>query len=513
MKKYDSIFSDFSGMDFETWKEQAIKTLKGADFDKSLTRTTAEGITIQPYYTQGKGFENVSNTPADPYKPWDIIESILVEDFENANKAALKVLNEGATAIEFDLVKFPKPSALEIEQLTKDIDTSIANVFFLNVSENCALPLNYCHPIDGYSIKQKGANIIQEITCTLSLLQDFLEKGKSQKVWIRLSTGDSYFMEIAKFTAFRNLCETVLKEYGIPLENLYIQAVSTVLNKTTIDPYTNMLRNTTEAMAAIIGGCNGLTILPHDLLLSESKEMGKRIARNISLILQHESYFGKSPNPVPGTYFLENLVNEISEKSWALFLEIEEKGGFTALKIDLDKSIAENKRLQQKKINNRSKVLVGVNDFPDLTENLVQRTEYNTFERWSEQFEKLKKAFLIKKVKALVLTENSKMGSLRFSFSVNFFGSVGIQLLKLSGKTTEEQLSQLPIEKFDLLVVCTSNESWNEILPRLNKVKSLITIAGNTKDLVTEENALTASHCFYAGIDLVAYFEKLLKEI
>jgi methylmalonyl-CoA mutase len=328
-------------------------------------------------------------------------------------------------------------------------------------------------------------------------------------------------MEIAKFQVLRNLCNTILEQYNISSEKLYIQAISWVLNKSTIDNYTNMLRNTTEAMSSVIGGCDGISVLPHDALMEESKEMGKRIARNISLVLQHESYFGTSPNPVAGTYYIEELSQELTEKSWNLFLEIEELGGYQKAFESgiIEKAIKENRDKQQQQINNRSTVLVGVNDFPNLEEKEIQTKENTDIERWSGSFENIRKKVSERKqpIKAVALFENNhKMSALRYAYSVNFWSCVGISLSKLQGKEIEEQILSLKNTDYDMLIICSSNESWNAIVEKLKtslSKKGLWIIAGNTKDGLDEQYAQTINHSFYAGIDMIDFIENILKEI
>jgi methylmalonyl-CoA mutase len=107
-----------------------------------------------------------------------------------------------------------------------------------------------------------------------------------------------------------------------------IHCVTSELNKTVDDPFTNMLRTQTEAMSAIIGGTDSLTVQPYDISFRKPDEFSERIARNQQLILKKESYFDKVVDPAAGSYYIENLTNMIAENAWKLFLEIEDQGGF-----------------------------------------------------------------------------------------------------------------------------------------------------------------------------------------
>ncbi len=110
-----------------------------------------------------------------------------------------------------------------------------------------------------------------------------------------------------------------------------IHCVTSEWNKTVYDPYVNMLRTQTEAMSAILGGTDSLTVEPFDIAFRKPDEFSERIARNQQLILKEEAYFDKVADPAAGSYYIENLTNLIAEHAWKLFVEIEEKGGFLVI--------------------------------------------------------------------------------------------------------------------------------------------------------------------------------------
>ena len=110
-----------------------------------------------------------------------------------------------------------------------------------------------------------------------------------------------------------------------------IHCVTSEWNKTVYDPYVNMLRTQTEAMSAILGGTDSLTVEPFDIVFRKPDEFSERIARNQQLILKEEAYFDKVADPAAGSYYIENLTSLIAENAWKLFLEIEETGWFSCL--------------------------------------------------------------------------------------------------------------------------------------------------------------------------------------
>ena len=134
-------------------------------------------------------------------------------------------------------------------------------------------------------------------------------------------------------------------------------------------PYTNLLRATTEAMAAIVGGCDALTVRPYDAVLDRKQsaaeqEFSQRIARNVSILLEEESYFDKVADPSAGSYYVETLTQQLAESAWALFLDVEQRGGFA--KAFASGFIADEiERAYRAKVDavRQGRVLVGVTKF------------------------------------------------------------------------------------------------------------------------------------------------------
>jgi methylmalonyl-CoA mutase len=101
--------------------------------------------------------------------------------------------------------------------------------------------------------------------------------------------------------------------------SIFINSITTGWNKTIYDPYLNILRLTTEAMAAILGGCNSLLIKPYDAWYKEPGSFSERISRNIQIILKEESYFDRVVDPAAGSYYIESLTDALMEQAWQLY--------------------------------------------------------------------------------------------------------------------------------------------------------------------------------------------------
>ncbi|AYQ31679.1 methylmalonyl-CoA mutase subunit beta [Runella sp. SP2] len=237
--------------------------------------------------------------------------------------------------------------------------------------------------VSSHAFHNAGANIAQELAFTLSSAVTFLDKLTDEglavekilpKVYFSLSIGTNYFLEIAKLRALRYLWERIcgqfLKEEGTSLRrydkaNCYIHAQTSTFYDAATTPNTNMLRATTEAMSAVMGGCDALTVHAYDAVFQESDEFSERIARNISILLKGESYLDKTIDPAAGSYYLENLTLQLADEAWKLFLAIEEKGGFMEAIAQniIQEAIEENFQQTLKALEEGKRVMVGVNKF------------------------------------------------------------------------------------------------------------------------------------------------------
>jgi methylmalonyl-CoA mutase len=135
-------------------------------------------------------------------------------------------------------------------------------------------------------------------------------------------------MEIAKFRALRYLLGKIRESYGEQANtSIFVHARTSRFYLAVPEPYTNLLRLTTEAMAALTGGCDALTVLPYDSAGGTSGAFSRRISRNVSTILKEEAYLDQVNDPAAGSYYLENLTYELATQAWKIFLEVEARGG------------------------------------------------------------------------------------------------------------------------------------------------------------------------------------------
>ncbi|MCL2064498.1 MAG: methylmalonyl-CoA mutase family protein [Candidatus Cloacimonetes bacterium] len=144
------------------------------------------------------------------------------------------------------------------------------------------------------------------------------------------AVSNNMFMEISKLRAARYIFAKLASAYGVSNENskMRIHVKTSNYTKTYFDPWVNILRTTTEAFSAIIGGCDSLHVTPFDCVHGEADEFANRIARNQQLVLLEEAHLNAVNDPAGGSYYVEALTNELIKKGWDFFLAIDDNGGF-----------------------------------------------------------------------------------------------------------------------------------------------------------------------------------------
>ena len=356
-----------------------------------------------------------------------------------------------------------------------------------------------------------GSTIVEELAFALAAGNDYMARltdagidaeTAARKLRFSFSVTSNYFMEIAKFRAARMLWANIVKGYN-PEKNcackMMIHARTADWNQTVYDPYVNMLRGTTEAMSAAIGGVHSLEVTPFDAAFETPTEFSKRIARNVELLLKHESHFDQVVDPAGGSYYVENLTQSIAAEAWKLFLEIEQKGGYTAaykagyIKERIEASAA----AKDKAIATRRQILLGANQYPNFTEvadkaitaEAVTRptAEGNTLApyRGAMAFEAMRLHVdrSGKQPKAFMLTCGSlAMARARAQFSCNFFACAGIRVQDNTFfKSVEEGVKAALDSKAEIVVVCASDDDYAEVAPKVKELlggKAILVVAG-----------------------------------
>jgi methylmalonyl-CoA mutase len=385
------------------------------------------------------------------------------------------------------------------------------------VNSAASLPhLRVIH-LNASNFNNAGADIVQELAFGISMGNEYMaqltQRGISSdmaasKIRFSFGTGSNYFPEIAKLRAARVLWSVVANGFQVAKEEnlkMDIHCVTSEWNKTVYDPYVNMLRTQTEAMSAILGGADSLTVEPFDKVFRHPDEFSERIARNQQLILKEEAYFDKVADPAAGSYYIENLTNLIAENAWKLFLEIEDQGGFLAcLKSGfIQTKLSESGAKRKNDMAIRKAILLGTNQYPNTQEKISETVDLKKlfdkklFEnelivepiqifRGSEQYDKLRIATdkaTRRPVVFLLPIGNPVMSKARSQFSANFFGCAGYQLIENQiFITVDDAVKQSVKSKSDIVVICSSDEEYPLIAPEIFmklKDKAIVVVAGN----------------------------------
>lgn len=223
-----------------------------------------------------------------------------------------------------------------------------------------------------------GANAVTQLAAALAHANEYISwadeagidvRAASKGLYFQFSCGRSYYTEIARLRAFRPLWANVCKAWGIDPQKaaeVVVGCETSRRERTDTDEYTNLLRNTTQAMSAVIGGCDYLRVLPHDLNNQEQNGFSQRVARNIQLILGEESGMNFVSDPAAGSYMLDKLSLQIMNEAWRVFQEIETQGGLLATINSgwLQERIAKEAQQQEEAAAVGKNVFIGVNKYP-----------------------------------------------------------------------------------------------------------------------------------------------------
>lgn len=237
---------------------------------------------------------------------------------------------------------------------------------------------------------EAGGNAVQELAFAIAAGVEYLRALEARKVKasavapkIRFSfaVGPQFFLEVSKFRAFRSLWARVAQSYELNAKasRPRVHARTNRWNKTVLDPHVNMLRVTTEAFSAVLGGIDSLHIGTFDEVLGGGDEFSRRIARNLHTLLSEEFHTVAPVDPAGGSWLVEKTTDELARKAWALFQDIEKQGGFAAALRSgyVQKLVVATAAEKDDAVSKRRLGLVGTNLFPNLKEKPVAKPAFD----------------------------------------------------------------------------------------------------------------------------------------
>ncbi|MGE8535034.1 MAG: methylmalonyl-CoA mutase family protein [Chryseobacterium sp.] len=381
---------------FSNWESLVKKQLKTEDIYPILEKQNLEGIEVKPFYTEvQKPLVNLPRVEESTHLVAKYHESLEEEVFafildhnvENLDQKTLFVNNKELAGhispkeedLYFSLIDiFNEKEGNIDDQLAKEL---LAKDFKRNICVDISLHQN------------AGAAIYQQLGIALAKTKELVEAYGAEilnKLIFRIAVGGNYFFEMAKLRAFKIVFNQLSKEYGMD-EIPYIFAETSLRNKAVSDNENNLIRSTLELASAMIGGADA--VFTNNYLVNRSTDNSEEISFKQQIVLAYESIINVFEDAANGSYYIEDITKQFAEKSWALFVEIEEAGGYLELlkqgvvqKKIYDHAVEEQQWIEEGKIK-----LIGVNLYPKLDVKKSIGDLYNEKEikavRWAEMFE------------------------------------------------------------------------------------------------------------------------------
>jgi len=383
---FEGIFPPVSKKD---WLDKIEKDLRGKSYD-SLIWEASPGIDIEPLYTSEDWNKNKIAQQKSIAGNRVRNEWLIRQTLTNPNRKEIKLaLESGVDSIVVDATSVNKKSfddhfivkcysSEEIARLRSfnpyfKITIDPIGAWIIGKTEDPRLELIRDNPqvlrISGNVQHEAGATPEQELSGILAWLNEYLHFAKENKlgkdfakeIEIQISVGIDFFTEIAKLRAVRLLVSRLLEVYEIDIP-LVITGKTSQYRLGHKDQYTNLLRNTTMGLSAVIAGVDVLEVRPHTL---HPDSFSLRLARNIQHLLKEEAFIDKVADMSGGSYLIEELTEKLVINAWKHFQLIEQKGGWinqvNEEKIKTVLVETHNDRVKKGLENNA--VMVGINKF------------------------------------------------------------------------------------------------------------------------------------------------------
>ncbi|MEC9381484.1 MAG: methylmalonyl-CoA mutase family protein [Thermodesulfobacteriota bacterium] len=270
--------------------------------------------------------------------------------------------------------------------------------------------------VSGYHIREAGSTAVQELAFMIADAIEYLEIAKSRNIDVEqickrvsffFAVHNNFFEEIAKYRAARRIWANLLRNnFGVMDDNackFRVHSQTGGVTLTAQQPLNNIVRTGMQAMAAVLGGTQSLHTNSFDEALGLPTEESAIIALRTQQIIGYESEVADSIDPLAGSFFIENLTDEIEEKVYEYLEIIKDKGGMIkCIEENYIQSEIENSAYNfQIELEKKDRVVVGVNDFADVEEKLppIQEIDPNLELNQIEKLKSLRKKRDSNKVK------------------------------------------------------------------------------------------------------------------
>lgn len=414
----NKLFDEFEKPNYQEWVEVIKSDLKDKPLELVQRNDEIEEFQFNSYQHQDSVntsfIPNLNNSfirnTNGLDNQWENVISIYVQDEAKSNQSAMQAFKLGATALRFIIQKesvnwkslFQGIKLQHIEttiaitnfEIYQSAQQEISTVYLQHISFELELPTIESNWVElatylkkspqftlianGYSMQQVGATTWQEVNYAIAVAHEMLvklmENGLSVDeaaicIHFNVGVGSNYFYEIAKLRSLRILWGRILEQYQAQNSKPYNARITGIVgfcNKSLKDPHTNLLRQTTEAMSLINGGVHAISVLPYDYFSKHgTSSLTTRMAINIPLILQEESYFNLVSDSLGGSYAVEHLTHLIADKAWTLFQQIEVGGGISNQQLfnQFLNQVDQKAKLRIERIKNKQDQFIGISNF------------------------------------------------------------------------------------------------------------------------------------------------------
>lgn len=434
-------------------------------------------------------------------------------------------------------------------QLSEPLDTALARAVAL-MKTTAASPRVQVMTADGVVAHVAGASEAQELAYMLSTLVAYLraaEKGglapaeALPKINVSLAADIDEFSTIAKLRAARRLIWRVADACGAgdAAARVSLNCPTSYRMMAKRDPWTNILRTTVACTGAALGGADAIVVLPFTFALGKPDAFARRVARNIQIVCQEESHLGRVTDPAGGSWYVENLTEDMANKAWEIFQDIEARGGMAAALATghVQSMIAKTAEARAKDVATLRQELTGVSAFPLLGDDNVHAEAWPAPtapprkaavevtpmrpHRLGEAFEALRDAADAHggfKVFAASMGEISDH-NVRSTWIKNYLAAGGITALISDGyKTPEAAAEAFKASGATAACICSS-DAVNATLaqPTAEALKKagakLVLMAGRPGDHEAALKAAGVDQFLFAGADAVATLKGLQERL
>lgn len=266
--------------------------------------------------------------------------------------------------------------------------------------------------VSGYHIREAGSTAAQEVAFTLSngksYLKAAMDAGLDINVFARrisffFNAHNNLFEEVAKFRAARRMWARITRDLGATDPRAQMMRFHTQTGGSTLtaqQPMNNIVRVTIQALAAVLGGTQSLHTNGYDEALSLPTETAAGLALRSQQVIAYESGVTETADPLGGSFFVEQLTDELENAAWKFIEQIETRGGSVQAIEDgyMQEEIARSAYRYQQEIENGRKIIVGVNKF------VADETEHTGILKVDDAIRQVQ----VEKLKALKKSRNNQ---------------------------------------------------------------------------------------------------------